>query len=80
MAEEKEMQFEQAMHRLEEIVQKLEAGEAPLEDTITLYQQGMELSAFCQKKLQNAEKQLIRMMDQEGNETPFDPTAGEPNE
>ncbi|WP_153722442.1 exodeoxyribonuclease VII small subunit [Sporosarcina cascadiensis] len=80
MAEEKEMQFEQAMHQLEEIVQKLEAGEAPLEDTITLYQQGMELSAFCQKKLQNAEKQLIRMMDQEGNETPFDPTAGEPNE
>lgn len=80
MAEEKEMQFEQAIHQLEEIVQKLEAGEAPLEDTITLYQQGMELSAYCQKKLQNAEKQLIRMMDQEGNETPFDPTAGEPNE
>ncbi|WP_301108273.1 exodeoxyribonuclease VII small subunit [Sporosarcina sp.] len=80
MAEEKEMQFEQAMQQLEEIVQKLEAGEAPLEDTITLYQQGMELSAYCQKKLQNAEKQLIRMMDKDGNETPFDPTAGEPNE
>ncbi|ARF15894.1 exodeoxyribonuclease VII small subunit [Sporosarcina ureae] len=80
MAEDKNMQFEQAMHQLEEIVQKLEAGEAPLDDTITLYKQGMELSAYCQKKLQNAEKQLIRMIDQEGNETSFDPTAGEPNE
>lgn len=80
MVEDKEMQFEQAMHQLEEIVQKLEAGEAPLDDTITLYKQGMELSAYCQKKLQNAEKQLIRMIDQEGNESSFDPTAGEPNE
>ncbi|ARK20149.1 exodeoxyribonuclease VII small subunit [Sporosarcina ureae] len=80
MAEDKEMQFEQAMHQLEEIVQKLEAGEAPLDDTITLYKQGMKLSAYCQKKLQNAEKQLIRMIDQEGNESSFDPTAGEPNE
>ena len=80
MAEEKDMQFEQAMHQLEEIVQKLEAGEAPLDDTITLYKQGMELSSYCQKKLQHAEKQLIRMIDQDGNETPFDPTAGESNE
>ncbi|PID16937.1 exodeoxyribonuclease VII small subunit [Sporosarcina sp. P34] len=80
MAEEKNMQFEQAMHQLEEIVQKLEDGEAPLDDTITLYKQGMELSAYCQKKLQNAEQQLIRMIDQEGNESSFDPTAGEPNE
>ncbi|PIC63291.1 exodeoxyribonuclease VII small subunit [Sporosarcina sp. P13] len=80
MAEEKELQFEQAMHQLEEIVQKLEAGEAPLDDTITLYKRGMELSAHCQKKLQNAEKQLIRMIDQEGNESSFDPTVGEPNE
>lgn len=80
MAEENEIQFEQAMHQLEEIVQKLEAGEAPLEDTISLYQKGMELSAFCQNKLQNAEKQLIRMIDREGNESPFEPTAGETNE
>ena len=80
MAEDKDMQFEQAMHQLEEIVQKFEAGEAPLDDTITLYKQGMELSAYCQKKLQNAEKQLIRMIDQEGNESQFDPTVGEPNE
>ncbi|WP_153732915.1 exodeoxyribonuclease VII small subunit [Sporosarcina obsidiansis] len=80
MAEEKDIQFEQAMHQLEEIVQKLEAGEAPLEDTITLYQKGMELSAYCQKKLQNAEKQLIRMIDQEGKEVQFDPTVGESNE
>lgn len=80
MTQQNEMQFEQAMRQLEEIVQKLEAGEAPLEDTITLYKQGMELSHFCQNKLQSAEKQLIRMIDQDGSETSFDPTAGETNE
>lgn len=80
MAAEKELQFERAMHQLEEIVQKLEAGEAPLDETITLYKRGMELSAHCQQKLQHAEKQLIRMIDQEGNESAFDPTEGDTNE
>ena len=61
---------------LEEVVQKLETGDVPLEDAITLYKKGMELSAFCHEKLQDAEKQLISIIDKDGNKSEFDPTKG----
>ena len=70
------LRFEEAMSKLEDIVQKLEAGDVPLEDAITLYKQGMELSAYCHGKLQDAEKQLISIIDNDGQSTPFDPTKG----
>ncbi len=44
--------FEEALHRLEEIVSKLEMGDVPLEDTIKLFQEGMELINFCNHKLE----------------------------
>lgn len=71
------MKFEEAMHQLEKIVQQLETGDVPLEDSITLYKKGMELSTFCQQKLQNAEKQLVTIVEKNGEETPFDPLKGE---
>ncbi len=70
------LRFEEAMSKLEGIVQKLEAGDVPLEDAITLYKQGMELSAYCHGKLQDAEKQLISIIDNDGQSMPFDPTKG----
>ncbi len=63
------LRFEEAMSKLEDIVQKLEAGDVPLEDAITLYKQGMELSAYCHGKLQDAEKQLISIIDKDGKQT-----------
>lgn len=74
---EQSLRFEDAMSKLEQIVQKLEAGEVPLEDAITLYKEGMELSAYCQGKLQDAEKQMISIMQPDGKEQPFEPTEGE---
>ena len=71
------LRFEEAMSNLETIVQKLESGEIPLEDAITLYKQGMELSAYCHGKLQDAEKQLISIIDNEGQPTPFNPATGQ---
>jgi len=44
------IRFEEAILKLEEVVQKLETGDVPLEDAITLYKKGMELSAFCHEK------------------------------
>ena len=70
------LRFEEAMSKLEGIVQKLESGDVPLEDAITLYKQGMELSAYCHGKLQDAEKQLISIIDNDGQSTPFDPAKG----
>ncbi|GKV68120.1 exodeoxyribonuclease 7 small subunit [Sporosarcina sp. NCCP-2716] len=71
------MKFEEAMMQLEKIVQQLETGDVPLEDSITLYKQGMELSAFCQQKLQHAEKQLITIVDNTDAAAQFDPSKGE---
>lgn len=70
------IRFEEAMLQLEEVVQKLETGDVPLEDAITLYKQGMELSGYCHGKLQDAEKQLISIIDKDGKSSPFDPTKG----
>lgn len=71
------IRFEEAMLSLEEVVQKLETGDVPLEDAITLYKKGMELSSFCHEKLQDAEKQLISIIDKDDKKVAFDPTKGE---
>ncbi len=50
--------FEDAMARLEEIVQSLESGELSLEDSIKAFEEGMKLAKFCSKKLEEAEKKV----------------------
>jgi len=75
--EDKEILFDEAILQLEEIVRKLEQGDVPLEDAISLYKRGMELSNMCHKKLQHAEKQLISLMDENGTKTPFNPENSE---
>lgn len=77
MAEKKQQAFADAMGKLEEIVSLLEKGDVPLEDAINLYKEGMELSHFCHDKLQNAEAQLISIVNEKGEKTPFDPAKGE---
>lgn len=71
------IRFEEAMTKLEKVVNQLETGDVPLEDAIKLYKEGMELSAICQKKLQHAEKQLMSMIDEKGQVESFDLQKGE---
>lgn len=66
-----ELSFETAMEQLEEIVEKLEEGEVPLEKALVFYQKGMDLSKYCHDTLQKAENQLTKMMTDEG-EKAFD--------
>ena len=66
---EKNMMFNDAMEQLEEIVKLLEQGDVPLEEALTLYQKGMELSKLCHDKLKNGETQLVTMM-KDGKEVP----------
>ncbi|MGD6966978.1 exodeoxyribonuclease VII small subunit [Rossellomorea vietnamensis] len=66
MAEEKKMSFEEAMERLETIVQRLEEGEVPLEEALQQYQKGVELSKYCHDTLKHAEKQMTKLMTDEG--------------
>lgn len=58
-----ELPFEEAMDRLEKVVQRLEAEELPLEELLRTYTQGVELARRCQQKLTEAELK-IRQLEQ----------------
>ena len=57
-----DLSFEDALARLEGIVQRLESGQAPLEESISLYEQGAALKAHCEKKLKDAEARIERIV------------------
>lgn len=59
-----EFNFEQSLKELEEIVRKLETGNVPLEESIKLYQRGLELYGVCYKKLEQAEELIVKVNDQ----------------
>jgi len=57
----KKKSFEEAMARLEEIVSRLERGDAPLDESIALFEEGTKLAAECGKKLDQAEQAVVRL-------------------
>ncbi len=65
------MTFEQSYDELEETVQKLEAGNLPLEQAIALYQRGMALSKRCNSQLDQAEL-AIKTLSPSGELVDFD--------
>ncbi len=67
----KNVSFEEAMEKLEGIVEKLEEGEVPLEQAIVMYQEGMSLSNVCHEKLQRIEKQMDRVVEEDGEVKPL---------
>jgi len=74
MARQTKQTFEKAMEKLEKIVLELEIGELPLEKAIKKFEEGIQLSKFCSQKLDETEKKVtILLQDQEGNvsEEPF---------
>ncbi|MFN3582375.1 exodeoxyribonuclease VII small subunit [Phenylobacterium sp.] len=56
-----EMSFEQALAELEQIVARLESGQAPLEDSIAMYRRGSALKAHCEAKLNAARLQVEKI-------------------
>ena len=55
------MTFETALAELEEIVQKLEAGQVSLEESITIYERGEKLKAHCDAMLKKAEARIEKI-------------------
>ncbi|CUX83001.1 MAG: exodeoxyribonuclease VII small subunit XseB [Roseibaca calidilacus] len=53
-----EMSFEAALAELEQVVTRLERGDVPLEDSITLYERGAKLKAHCEARLQAAQMRV----------------------
>ena len=56
------MTFEASMARLEQIVRTMERGDAPLEESLKLFQEGTELVRNCGKLLEEAELQVKKIM------------------
>ena len=54
----KEMKFEDALKKLSEINEKLSAEYVSLEESVSLFREGVELTKFCQKKLDEAKQEI----------------------
>jgi exodeoxyribonuclease VII small subunit len=74
-----QMSFEQALAALEQIVQQLERGDVPLDQSISLYERGEALRAACQQRLDAAQARIERIVTAaDGRATgtqPFDPES-----
>ena len=58
----KKVTFEQQLDRLEEIVAALEKGDAPLADSLKLFEEGTRLVSACRDELDKAEQQVVKLM------------------
>lgn len=71
---EKKMNFEQSVNRLQEIVTALERGDAPLADSLKLFEEGTKLVSSCTQMLDKAEQQVVKLVksaDGSPKEEPF---------
>lgn len=56
------LSFEDALRALEDVVRKLESGEVPLDDSISLYERGEDLRKHCQTRLDAAQQRIERIV------------------
>jgi len=80
VAKDDKLTFEQALVRLEEIVEKLDEGEIALEQALALFEEGCKLRAFCEQQLADAEavvEQLAAPEAQSGDKSTSEPAAPE---
>ena len=71
----KEMKFETALGKLEEIVKQLEEGDLSLDDSLKMFEEGVKLSRVCSTKLAAAERRIEILMKSDEGKTeaiPFD--------
>lgn len=66
----KQIQFEEAFKRLDEIVTKLESGDLSLEESMTFFEEGITLTKTCKTRLEAAEQKIqLLLKDSDGNLT-----------
>ena len=71
--------FEAAIAELESIVKKLEEGDLPLEQSLILYERGVQLSRFCHARLEEAERR-IEILNERGELKPAPASLGSGDE
>ena len=67
------LSFEQALAELEQIVARLESGQAPLEDSIQLYERGAALKAHCEQRLEAARLRVEKIVMGAGGQPGVEP-------
>ena len=70
--EEKEISFEESLEELENIVNRLESGDVPLDDAISEFNRAMILVKACDDKLKNAEKAIAKIVRENDDVVDFD--------
>jgi len=66
----KPLDFEATLAELEQLVEKMEAGESPLEDSLKDFEHGIALTRACQQALQEAEQKVHILMQQDNAAEP----------
>lgn len=62
-----EIKFEESLKKIEDIVEKLESGDLPLEESLKLYEDGIKLIKTCLSKLEEVERKIeILVKDKNG--------------
>jgi exodeoxyribonuclease VII small subunit len=69
-----ELTFEAAQQELEQIVERLERGQAELDEAIALWERGEELLRFCLGRLEAAEGKIEELAQRAGNANPLPPS------
>ncbi len=59
--------FEESLEQLEEIVEKLEKGDVPLDDAIDQFNNAMQLVKICNEKLTKAEDSIAKIVEENGD-------------
>jgi len=72
MPKSKEPKFEENLKRLEEIVDQLENKEAPLDQSLALFEEGVKLARACQQTLEQAKKKVDVLVKETGELKPYD--------
>jgi exodeoxyribonuclease VII small subunit len=72
MPKSKEPKFEENLKRLEQIVEQLENKEAPLDQSLALFEEGVRLARGCQQTLQEAKKKIEILVKETGELKPYD--------
>lgn len=70
MAKRENRSIEEAFEAMDEMIERLESREITLEESFSLYQQGMELLKYCGGKIDTVEKKMLQM-DENGEVSEF---------
>lgn len=69
------LSFEDSYARLEQVIQKLEAGNLSLDESVALYEEGMRLARHCGRKLDDAELRVTQLLSAVANEMDKEATS-----